>query len=72
MSPTFVIGVIIFLGVIIVFQQVYFMRQIQKLLDKLMAGNYQGYVAATRPLPQRVAKLDDLPSEDLSVLKDFS
>ncbi len=64
----FVIGALI---LVIVIQQVYFMRQIQMLVNKLMSGTYQNYVNAETPKPPRI-KIDDLPSEDLSPLTDFS
>jgi hypothetical protein len=54
---------------LIIFQQVYFLRQIQKLLDKLMSGSYQGYVAATNPVTR--VKLDDIPNEDMNILADI-
>lgn len=39
---------------LIVFQQLYWMRQIQKLIDKLMSKNYADYIQATAPsLPPR-------------------
>lgn len=60
---------ICFLGGVIVFQQVYFMRHIQKLLDKMMSGSYQSYVAATKPVTH--VKIDAVPDEDLSILQDI-
>lgn len=60
---------ICFLGSVVVFQQIYFMRQIQKLLDKMMSGSYQSYVAATNP--QSRVKIDEIPDEDLRILTDI-
>ena len=58
------------LGAVVVFQQFYFMRQIQVLVDKVMSGSFQSYVAATNP--QIRVKIDSVPDENLDVLKDLS
>lgn len=45
------IAVIIILAVTIAFQQVFWSRQVHKLVDKLMSRSYAEYVQATKPLP---------------------
>jgi len=42
--------VIIGLILLMICQQIYFLWQIQKLVDKFMSGSYQGYVAAQKEL----------------------
>ena len=65
------LGVIGAQGVIILVQWVFFMRQTQKLVDKLMSRSYTEYTRAQEPIPkpQFIAK-DDL-AEDLGVLNEF-
>jgi hypothetical protein len=58
------------LCVVVVFQQVYFLWQIQKLVNKIMSGSYQSFVNAEKPKVR--LKIDDVPNEDLSALADFS
>lgn len=60
------------LTALIVFQQVYFMRQIQKLVDKLMSRDFQEYQTAVTPKKERpkVSEPQPLP-EDLRVLQGF-
>lgn len=54
---------------LLVFQQIYFMRQIQKLVDKAMSRDFAEYHRVTQPVPER-PKLPDYspPPEDLNVL----
>lgn len=61
----------VILTMIIVVQQVYFMRQIQKLVDKIMSRSYTEYITATSPPPIRVQTTNEIP-EDLGPLKEFS
>ncbi len=58
------------LGVLI-FQQLYFMWQIQKLVDKLMSRSYTEYAKATEPSTPRVKLENTEAKEDFGVLADF-
>ena len=71
MSEVFLLTVIGILVVLIVYQHVYFLRQIHILVNKIMAGSYQGYVRAESKEISKV-KIDDLPNEDLSILNDLT
>ncbi len=64
-------SIVITLVGLLVFQQVYFMRQVQKLLDKLMSRSYTEYKAAEKPV-SRPAKQIYSPAEDMGPLQDFS
>lgn len=59
-------GVFIFLVVLIVLQQFFYMRQIQKLVDKVMSRSYTEYVKATDK-PQPKIMIPENP-EDLTSL----
>ncbi len=60
------------LTALIVFQQVYFMRQIQKLVDKLMSRDFSEYQTAVTPKPPRAKVQETAPlPEDLRVLQGF-
>lgn len=52
------IVVIILMSVLLLAQQVYYLRQIQKLIDKLMSGTYTTYVQ------NEVAKLEVNKAKD--------
>ena len=54
---------------VIALQQIFFMWQIQKLVDKAMSGSYTEYVNATKE-PLRVQTTDE-PPEDLRTLQEF-
>lgn len=58
------------LFVIIVFQQIFWARVTQKLVDKLMSRNYHEYVQAQQTSPAVRARAKDSPDdfEDLSAL----
>ena len=63
--------VILTLVGLLVFQQVYFMRQVQKLLDKLMSRSYTEYKAAEKPT-QRVKVQESIFPEDMGPLSEFN
>lgn len=65
------IYIIFALLIVIVVQQVYFLRQIQVLVNKIMSGSYQSYASVESPTPRKI-QIDDLPNDDLSVFADFS
>lgn len=68
--PEIVISLIL-VGLIVA-QQIFYLRQIQKLIDKLMSRSYVEYEKANAgPQPPRV-RLDDNVPEDLRPLQDFS
>lgn len=51
-------------------QQIFYMRQIQKLIDKIMSRSYTEYEKAKEPPPVRVKVSNDIP-EDLRPLQEF-
>lgn len=54
---------------LIVFQQVFYLRHIQKLVDKLMSRDITEYQRAVSPPKERVKETYPAPyAEDLSVL----
>lgn len=56
----------------IAFQQVFFLRQIQKLVDKLMSRSYTEYKTAEKPdAPLHVVASDETP-EDMRSLQEFT
>ena len=63
--------VIAFLVIVMAAQQIYFLRQIQVLVNKVMSGSYQGYVKTESPTAIRL-KIDDTLNEDLGTLNDIS
>ncbi len=72
MSETIILT---FVG-LFVFQQVFWMRQIQKLIDKVMSKSYSEYALTKaqgeRSGPQEMKiKVDNEPSEDLSRIGGF-
>lgn len=56
---------------IIVFQQVFFMRQVQKLLDKAMSRSFTEYKSAEAPVPRPKITEDYGPVEDLGSLDEL-
>lgn len=57
---------------LVVFQQIYYMRQVQKLIDKLMSRSYTEYKTADIKQPVDRPKLKDEPVDDLRVLNSFT
>lgn len=57
--------------ILIAAQQFFYMRQIQLLVDKVMAKSYTEYVAAKKPAPPKVILPQEVP-EDLRSLQEFS
>ncbi len=54
------------------FQQIFFLRQIQKLVDKAMSRSFQEYQSAERPKEKPgQLKIPTQPSEDLRVMQEF-
>lgn len=58
------------LVLVIAVQQWFYMRQVQKLVDKLMSRSYTEYITAQKP-PLRVEVPTEAP-EDLRSLSEFS
>lgn len=57
---------------LLVYQQWFWSRQNQTLIDKLMSRNYAEYVQATKaPEPANRVNLSAEPTEDLNVLNGF-
>lgn len=54
-----------------VFQMVYWSRQVQKLVDKIMSRNYAEYVQATQP-PLPTVSLDDDSIEESNILDELN
>lgn len=69
MELALVIGILTLVGVL-VGQQIFWMQHTQKLVDKIMSGNYTTYVQSQpRALPERnKADLIPDPQEDLGIL----
>lgn len=61
--------VLVALLAVIVLQQVFFMRQIQKLVDKAMSRSFQEYRQADKPFEKVKIPVD--PAEDLRALQEF-
>lgn len=61
--------IFILAGMVLV-QQVFFMYQIQKLLDKAMSRSYTEYVRAKDERPK--VQVPNEPMDDLSPLSEFS
>lgn len=60
------------LAVIVVAQQLFFMRQINGLVNKIMAGDYHSYVRTEKPqATQTRIPVPQDPPEDLRILQDF-
>ncbi len=57
---------------LVVFQQIFFMRQIQKLVDKSMSRSFQEYQSAERPKEKPgPLKIPTEAAEDLRVMQEF-
>lgn len=54
-----------------IFQSVYWSRQVQKLVDKLMSRNYAEYVQVTKPILPTV-RLDDASVDEADVLDELN
>lgn len=63
-------GVVVLLSAIVVWQQIFFSRQNQQLVDKLMSRSFNEYQAAKNPPPPRVHVSNEIP-EDLRPLQEF-
>lgn len=55
-----------------VFQMVYWSRQVQKLVDKLMSRNYHEYVQTTQPILPTVQVDDDSEIEESDILGELN
>lgn len=55
-----------------VFQAVYWSRQVQKLIDKLMSRNYAEYVSLTNPPLPTVKVKSDLEVDERDVLAELN
>ena len=62
--------IIVALLVILVYQQWFFLRQIQTLVDKATSQSFESYNRALNPAPSR-PRIDEGPSEDLGALNEF-
>lgn len=56
---------------IVVYQQIFFTKQIQTLVDKLMSRSFNEYQSALKPPAPRVQMSPEIP-EDLRTLQEFS
>lgn len=63
--------IVFILLIVIAAQQMYFLRQIQKLVDKLMSRSYTEYIRAEKPVEKPTIKLDLEEPEDLRSLQEF-
>jgi hypothetical protein len=64
-------AVILLLVGIVVYQQFFFTRQNQQLVDKLMSRSFNEYQTAKNPPPPRVQISNEIP-EDLRPLQEFT
>ncbi len=71
MIPWVLSLVVVLLIGVIVYQEYFFTKQIQKLVDKLMSRDFTQYQATIAPPPPRVQLPAGVP-DDLNALKDFS
>lgn len=55
---------------VVIYQQVFFTKQIQTLVDKLMSRSFQEYQTTKNPPAPKVVINDDIP-EDLRALQGF-
>ena len=56
---------------VIVFQQWFFLNQIQTLINKLMSRSYAEFIRAETPKPPKVILADGVP-EDLGPMAEYS
>jgi hypothetical protein len=61
--------IILVLSGVIVFQQLFHMRQIQKLIDKVMSRDFAAYRAASEKPEKVEVRLPAEPPEDLRTLQ---
>lgn len=66
------IKIIIALCALLAVQQVFYLHQIQKLVDKLMSRSYTDYTAAKTPPKEIRVQVPAEPPEDLRILQEFS
>lgn len=64
--------ILLALGALNVFQMVYWSRQVQKLVDKLMSRNYAEYVQVNKPPLPTVKVTDDIAVEERDVLNELN
>lgn len=57
------------LATLYAFQQFFFLKQIQKLVDKVMSRSFGEYQRAQEPVSR--VKMDAAPAEDLRTLQEF-
>lgn len=64
--------VVVALIALVIYTQVFFFRQTQLLVNKIMSGDYHAYVRSEKPadIAQRVPAPPD-PPEDLRILQGF-
>ncbi len=63
--------VIFFLSALLLIQHFFFLRQIQKLIDKLMSRDFSEYNAANKKVIEKTIKIPSEPAEDLRTLQTF-
>lgn len=61
---------ILVLGALLIYQQHFFLMQIQTLVDKTMSQNFESYSRVSSPPPPR-PKPVEAPAEDLRALNEF-
>lgn len=59
---------VVFLVVLLALQQVYYLSQIQKLVDKVMSRSYTEYKRAEKQVDKPIIRISDEPAEDLSTI----
>jgi hypothetical protein len=65
----------IVLVILLVVQQLFWMAQIHKLINKLMSRDYTGYVYAQKKQPEKKAQGQtriQLPDDEVGVLESFA
>lgn len=56
---------------LLVYQQWFYLREIQKLVDKLMSRDFGEYNRTANPAPKIKIKLPEAVPEDMGALKEF-
>lgn len=64
--------VILLLFAVVIHQQLFFSKQIQSLVDKLMSRSYAEYQAVKEPPPPKVVQVQHDVPEDLRALQEFN
>lgn len=59
------------LAIALIWQQIFLMRQLQLLVNKVMSGDYHSYMRTEAPAQRERVNLPQDPPEDLRPLQEF-